>query len=184
MDPKLVVAIIVAVFALAIATWALVSRQRMARLRKHYGSEYERTAQQLGEHQAEAALLDREKRVHSFTMRSLTADERGLFANEWLQVQSRFVDNPGQAVTDADLLVVRLMKDRGYPMAEFEQRAADLSVGYPHVVENYRAAHQIALRHEQGMAGTEDMRQALIHYRSLFDELLETKSTVTTREVA
>lgn len=184
MDPKLVVAVAVAILAIVIAVWAVVSKQRMARLRKHYGSEYERTAQQVGTHQAEAALLDRERRVQTFRMRSLTPDERARFATEWRQVQSRFVDDPGAAVTDADLLVGRLMTERGYPMAEFEQRAADLSVGYPRVVDNYRAAHQIAVRHEQGMAGTEDLRQALIYYRSLFDELLETKSTADKREVA
>jgi hypothetical protein len=184
MDPKLMIAIGVAVVAILIAVWAVISRQRTARLRKHYGSEYERTAQAVGAQKAEDALIERERRVQKFHMRSLTADERGRYVTQWRQVQARFVDDPRQAVTEADALVNRLMGDRGYPMGEFEQRATDLSVSYPRVVESYRAAHEIALRHQQGLAGTEDMRQALIYYRSLFDELLETTTAGKRSEVA
>jgi hypothetical protein len=183
-DPKLVIAMVVAIVSILIAIWAVVSRQRTLRLRKHYGSEYERTAQRVGAQRAEAALLDRERRVQKFSMRSLTAEERTRYIAEWRQVQARFVDDPRGAVTDADQLVTRLMNERGYPMAEFEQRASDLSVVYPRVVDNYRAGHEIALRHEQGLAGTEDLRHALIYYRSLFDELLETSTAGHKREVA
>lgn len=184
MDPKLVAAIVVAIVAIVIAVWAVISRQRTVRLRKHYGTEYERTAQEVGTQRAEDALLDRERRVHKFRMRTLTAEERGRYVTQWRQVQARFVDDPRGAVTEADLLVNRLMGDRGYPMAEFEQRASDLSVEYPRVVENYRAAHEIARRHEQGLAGTEDLRQAIIYYRSLFDELLQTTAAGQQSEVA
>jgi len=114
-------------------------------------------------------------------MRNLTAEERERFVTEWRLVQARFVDDPKGAVTDADDLVARLMQSRGYPMSDFEQRAADISVDHPRVVDNYRAAHQIALRQRQGQATTEDLRNAIIYYRSLFDELLQTGNR---REVA
>jgi hypothetical protein len=183
-DPKVVIAMVVAIVSILIAIWAVVSRQRTLRLREHYGPEYERTAQRVGAQRTEAALLDRERRVQNFRMRSLTAEERMRYINEWRGVQVRFVDDPHGAVTDADRLVTRLMNERGYPMAEFEQRAADLSVVYPQVVDNYRAGHEIALRHEKGLAGTEDLRHALIYYRSLFDELLQTTTAGHKREVA
>jgi hypothetical protein len=127
-----------------------------------------------GPQRAEAALLDREKRVKEFPIRELSADERERFVSEWRIVQSRFVDDPRGAVAEADLLVDRLMQARGYPTTNFEQRAADISVTHPRVVDNYRAAHQIAVRHREGQASTEDLRNAIIYYRSLFDDLLET----------
>jgi hypothetical protein len=126
-------------------------------------------------------LLEREKRVKEFPIRELKADERERFVTEWRIVQSRFVDDPQGAVAEADLLVDGLMQARGYPTTDFEQRAADISVTHPRVVDNYRAAHQIAVRHREGQASTEDLRNAIIYYRSLFDDLLQTG---TKKEVA
>lgn len=124
------------------------------------------------------------KRVEKFPIRELAVDERERFVTEWRVVQSRFVDDPKGAVREADELVSRLMQARGYPMSDFEQRAADISVDHPRVVDNYRAAHMIALRHRKGEATTEDLRSAIIYYRSLFDELLQTKPAGEKREVA
>ena len=174
MDPKLLVLIVVAVLVVLGIAWMVVRRQRTAHLQKRFGPEYDRTVRESGPQRAETVLLEREKRVQQFSMRELTAEERERYQTEWRMVQSRFVDDPQAAVSEADLLVDRLMQDRGYPMTNFEQRAADISVSHPRVVDNYRAAHQIAVRHQQGQATTEDLRNAMIYYRSLFDELLQT----------
>ncbi len=177
MDPKILIVIVVAIVVIAAIAWAIAGKRRTAVLKSRFGPEYERTVRERGASQAEQALLAREKRVEKFRLRELTAEERERFITAWRMVQSRFVDDPKAAVTDADDLVVRLMQTRGYPMSDFEQRAADISVDHPKVVDNYRAAHQIALRQRQGQATTEDLRNAIIYYRSLFDELLETGST-------
>ena len=182
MDPKIIAIIVVAIVAVALVAWAIARSRRTAALKSRFGPEYERTLHERGSAaEAEAALLQRQKRVEKFKMRDLTAEERERFITEWRLVQARFVDDPKRAVTDADDLVVRLMQARGYPMSDFEQRAADISVDHPRVVDNYRAAHQIAVRQRQGAATTEDLRNAIIYYRSLFDELLQTP---TRREVA
>jgi hypothetical protein len=179
MNPKLVaLIIIVAAIVVGMAVlWAIARNQRTARLRHRFGTEYDRTARMNGPRKAEALLLEREKRIEAFSIRNLGAEERERFITDWRAIQSRFVDNPRGAVEQADLLVERLMQARGYPVSDFEQRAADISVAHASVVDNYRAAHQIALRHRQGQATTEDFRTAIIYYRSLFDELLETGST-------
>jgi hypothetical protein len=175
MDPKIVIAIVVAIVVVAAIAWAIGRNRRTAALKSRFGTEYERTVRERGDSSAaEAALLKRQKRVENFKMRDLTAEEREGFVTEWRMVQARFVDDPKRAVTDADDLVARLMRSRGYPMSDFEQRAADISVDHPRVVDNYRAAHQIALRQREGAATTEDLRNAIIYYRSLFDELLQT----------
>lgn len=175
MDPKLLVLIVVAVLVVLGIAWMVVRKQRTIRLQNRFGPEYDRTVRESGGPQrAETVLLEREKRVHGFSMRELSAEEREGYQTEWRMVQSRFVDDPQGAVSEADLLVDRLMQARGYPMTNFEQRAADVSVTHPRVVDNYRAAHQIAVRHQQGQATTEDLRNAMIYYRSLFDELLQT----------
>ncbi len=175
MDPKLVIIIIVAAVVILGVLWMLSRKRRTALLKERFGPEYDRTLREHGT-RGEALLAEREKRVEKFTIRELAADERERFISEWRAVQSRFVDAPNAAVGDADSLVSRLMQTRGYPMADFEQRAADLSVDHPRVVDNYRAAHEIAERHRLGQATTEDLRQAMIYYRSLFDDLLHTKS--------
>lgn len=186
MEPRVGVIVAVVLIALAVVVVAVVfaRQRRKARLRHQFGSEYERTVREVGPTRAETVLLDREQRVAKFSLRTLTADERQYFANEWRILQSRFVDDPQGAVADADLLVDRLMQARGYPVSDFEQRAADLSVSHATVVDNYRTAHQIALRHREGQATTEELRNAVIHYRSLFTELLETGPTNRRKAVA
>jgi hypothetical protein len=176
MDPKVLTAIVVvAVVAIVAIAAVIISRNRRSQqLRQHFGTEYDRTVQlRGGPAKAEAELLSREKRVHSFSIKRLSPEARTRYAEEWAAVQRRFVDDPTMAVTEADALVNQVMNARGYPMADFEQRAADISVTYPAVVQNYRAARTVALRHSRGEAGTEDLRQAMVYYRSLFEELLD-----------
>lgn len=183
-DPKILAIIVVAI--LVIVALAIVAVQRRkANLRQRFGPEYDRAVRERGsEKEAQALLQQREKRVERFHIRTLDAAERQKYAERWRLVQSRFVDDPRGAVIDADDTVAALMGARGYPMADFEQRAADLSVDHPHVVNNYRAAHEIAVRHRQGQGTTEDLRQAMIYYRSLFEDLLDGRKPDTVREVA
>jgi hypothetical protein len=129
-------------------------------------------------------LEDREKRVEKLNLRDLDPLEHERFSKQWASVQSRFVDSPKGAVAEADDLVSSLMKARGYPVSDFEQRAADISVDHPRVVENYRSAHEIALRVGKDAATTEDLRTAMIHYRSLFEELVQAPARVERKEVA
>jgi FtsZ-interacting cell division protein ZipA len=184
MDPKIIIIIAVAVIALLIVVWAVMRKRRTVVLRENFGPEYDRVVKQHGATRAEVVLEERQKRVEKFSLRTLTVDERERFITEWRFIQSRFVDNPTDAVNEADTLVTRLMQFRGYPMTDFEQRAADISVHYPRVVDNYRAAHEVALRHQRGEASTEDLRNSMIYYRTLFDELLETDSVRVKKEVA
>jgi hypothetical protein len=175
MDTRIVIPALILVAVLVIIAVALVARRRRSeKLKRRFGSEYDRTVlQQHGDsRRAEETLVEREKRVEAFPLRSLTPVDREAYAMEWASVQRRFVDDPSAAVGSADRLVSRVMTDRGYPMSDFDQRAADISVSYPAVVQNYRTAHDIVLRHTDGHATTEELRQAMVHYRSLFDELL------------
>lgn len=175
MDTRVLVAIIVVVAAVLIVAAVIISRRkRSEHLRQHFGPEYERTVKMHGDaHKAESVLLDREKRVEKFTIRPLPPADRERYTAEWSAVQRTFVDDPSTAVTQADRLVSNVMAARGYPMGDFEQRAADLSVKYPTLVQNYRAAREVAQRHAQGQSSTEDLRRAMVYYRSLFEELLE-----------
>jgi predicted nucleic acid-binding protein len=176
MSPTSIIILVIAVLVIAgIAVMILRSRQR-DRLREHFGSEYEHQVEAAGgsKTKAEAELLKREKRVEKLEIKPLPRQDRDRFADEWQQVQARFVDDPERSIALADALVAEVMRARGYPVQDFEQRAADISVEHPKVVENYRAAHEIAVRHSKGKAGTEDLRAALLGYRSLFDELLGT----------
>jgi hypothetical protein len=187
MDPKtmLAIVILIAVIAIAAIMIVVIRKRRSRRLKEQFGSEYDRAVQLRGNTaKAEAELANREKRVHSFSIKAIPLATRDRFAEEWTIVQSHFVDDPAVALTEADSLVNRVMIARGYPMADFEQRAADISVTYPVVVQNYRAARAIGLRYGRGDAGTEDLRQAMVHYRTLFDELLDLpKSAVSTKGV-
>jgi FtsZ-interacting cell division protein ZipA len=169
----LVVIVVIAVIAVAGILFFAMRRRRSQNLRERFGPEYDRVVKQQGDpRKAEGVLEFREKRREKFTIRPLAAADRSSFALRWNEVQSRFVDDPRGAVTVAESLVSEVMQARGYPIGEFEQRAADISVDYPVVVENYRAAHAIAQRHSAGQASTEDLRQAMVHYRKLFQELL------------
>ena len=175
-NPKLV-AIVVAAVLLIVVMAVLYMRKRRnttADLRDRFGPEYDRAVQQHGsERKAEAKLADREARVEMLKIRELDPAERERYLSQWQAVQSRFVDYPKGAVTEADELVCSLMQARGYPITDFDQRAADISVDHPRVVENYRAGHDIALRLGKGEATTEELRTAMLHYRSLFDELAQ-----------
>ncbi len=173
MSPAIGAAIITGVvIILVIVLWLLWQRSRSTRLQARFGPEYEEAVRTHGSRlRAENALLHRQKRMENMQIRRLQPEERDRFADQWLRVQGEFVDSPLQAIQDADRLVSELMLARGYPMAEFGRRAEDLSVDRPRVVQNYRAAHEIALRREQ--ASTEDLRKGLVYYRDLFDELLE-----------
>jgi hypothetical protein len=157
----------------------LFARKRRTRvLRERFGPEYERTVKREGDiRRAEGVLEFREKRREKLQIRPLPEADRARFSEDWTSVQSLFVDDPKGAVTQADRLLVDLMQARGYPIGDFEQRAADISVDHPALVENYRVAHDIALRHDKGQASTEDLRRAMIHYRSLFDDLLQASTT-------
>jgi len=179
MDTTTLLWLLVGLAALAVVALVasgLVQRRRAAALQSRYGSEYFRLVHEHhgNTRRAEAALLEREKRVKHLTIRTLTPEEQQRFATGWAKAQARFVDDPMGAVTEADQLVTSLMQARGYPMADFETRAADLSVDHPRVVEHYRAARQIAGKNYSGQANTEELRRSLVHYRVLFGELLET----------
>lgn len=167
----------VAVTALVIGgaiAWLIMRRRHHRRLRSRYGAEYDRIVDAGGDQRhAEEELLRREQRVKQFDIRSLSSEQRARYADDWRKVQAAFVDTPARAVSEADTLVTEVMRQRGYPMADFEQRAEDLSVDHPAVVENYRIAHDLAVRSERGSADTEDLRGAMLHYRKLFEDLLE-----------
>jgi hypothetical protein len=169
-----IVLIVIAVAVIAVLGWYLVRERRSKQLRSKFGPEYEFAMREFGDrNRAEDALSARQKRREKIHVRPLSHDEHDRFAGEWHNVQARFVDDPPGSIEEADRLVTTVMRTRGYPMSQFEHRAEDLSVDYPHVVRNYRAAHDIAERHERGDATTEDLRKAFVYYRELFDELLE-----------
>ncbi len=167
------VAVLALVIGAAIA-WMILRSRHHHRLRDRFESEYDRVLEKTGDRRGvEEELRRREQRVKQFEIRALSPEQRSRYAEDWRKVQARFVDTPGHAVAEADSLVTEVMRTRGYPMGDFEQRAEDLSVDHPRVVGNYRAAHDLAVRNERGEADTEDLRQAMIHYRELFEDLLE-----------
>jgi hypothetical protein len=187
MDPKLIVLAVVVILVIAVFAWVYMRKRRSttANLRQKFGPEYELAVRKHGsERKAEAQLAERQKRIETLNIRDLDPIEHERFSKQWESVQSRFVDSPRGAVAEADDLVTSLMKTRGYPVSDFDQRAADISVAHPRVVENYRAAHEIALRVGKDAATTEDLRSAMIHYRSLFEELVQVPTIVERKEVA
>jgi len=174
MDVNLLIALGIIALLLLIGGLLIVRRRRSDHLAQRFGPEYERTVERMGSRgKAEADLRAREKRVSKLAIVPLPPAEAERFRRDWQALQTRFVDNPRSAVAEADLLVRDLMTRRGYPMGDFESRAADISVDHPLVVEHYRAGHAIALHEREGGADTEALRQALVHYRALFSELLE-----------
>lgn len=176
MDSGVLIAVLVVVLVvLAVAAVLLSRRRRTERLQQQFGPEYERTVSQTGDQRAaEAELAQRTQRRRELTITPLDPAAHDRYQQEWLATQAKFVDDPGGATREADALVSRLMRDRGYPVDEdFEQQAAVVSVDHPHVVDNYRAAHAVHRANEQGQAGTDDLREAFVHYRSLFAELLD-----------
>jgi hypothetical protein len=170
------VAVVIAVAVMlagGIAIWFFTRSRRTDKLRAQFGgAEYSRAVKEGGgRREAEEVLAQRAERVEALHIRPLAPADRARFLESWDRVQARFVDGPGSAVTDADQLLGDVMSTRGYPVSDFEQRSADISVDHPLVLDNYRAAHQSALRQTRGQASTEDLRQAMIHYRTLFEEL-------------
>jgi hypothetical protein len=166
--------VVVAVW-IALAVWFSYRKKQTKKLQDRFGAEYGRTVDDLGSRtKAESELKARERRVESLDIAPLSPAEAARFNVSWTALQGRFVDDPRGVVVQADQLVRELMLQRGYPMGDFEHRAADISVDHPSVVQNYRAAQAIALR---GEASTEELRKAVVHYRALFDELLEVKET-------
>jgi hypothetical protein len=168
----LVVGIIAVAAVFAVLAWWLVRGRKRRALRDRFGPEYDRTVDALGESAAEADLETRVRRVDGLEIRPLPADQRQGFEQSWRRTQTHFVDDPTAAVAEADALIGELMAARGYPVGQFDQRAADISVDYPAVVEHYRAARAIAVRSKGGQASTEELRQAVVEYRALFGELL------------
>jgi len=187
LNPKIIVLAAVVILVIAVLAVMYVRKRRSTTtdLRQKFGPEYERAVREHGsERKAEAKLVDRERRVEKLTIRDLDPSEGERFVERWGSVQSRFVDSPKGAVAEADDLVSSLMRTRGYPVSDFDQRAADISVDHPRVVDNYRTAHEIALRVGKDEATTEDLRTAMIHYRSLFEELVQAPAIVGRRDVA
>jgi hypothetical protein len=181
-DMWIAIAVAVAIVLIAVIAWMAMSRRRTSTLRGQFGPEYDRTLDASDDRKAaEAELADRRSRREELAIKPLTPAARARYSEQWREVQARFVDQPAIALAQADELVSSVMRDRGYPMDDFDQRAADISVDYPMVVENYRHAHRISTRVGSNQASTEDMRQGLIHYRSLFAELLEEREDAEVR---
>jgi len=169
-NPAIIIAVVVVVGAVVVVAILLAQRRKTLDLQRRFGSEYDRAVSERGsERKAQAVLEEREKRVAHFNIRTLSPAERDRYSEEWRAVQSQFVDDPKTAVIDADDMVMSIMKAQGYPMTEFQ---------------NYRAAHEIAVRHREGRANTEDLRQAMIYYRSLVEDLLNGRKPGGVREVA
>ena len=172
----IILAGVVVLALIALAAWFFYQKKQSHRLQQRFGTEYGRTVDELGsETKAESELKAREKRVERLNLVPLAPSEAAKFSQDWKVLQGRFVDNPKGVVVQADQLVRELMLKRGYPMGDFERRAADISVDHPAVVDNYRAAQAIAARDERGEANTEELRKAVVHYRALFNELLEVR---------
>lgn len=176
MDVIVWVLIIAAVVIVLVVAALFAARRRRERLQERFGPEYDRQVDVSGNRRAaESELAAREKRRSKLEIRPLDPEARDRYLVSWREVQARFVDSPETAVGEADRLVADVMRERGYPVEDFEQREADISVDHPQVASEYRAAHGISMAQQHGQASTEDLRQALIHFRSLFDELLEVR---------
>lgn len=174
----IVISIVLAGIVIVLAAMLFMQQRRSSQLHERFGPEYERAIGRHGSQKdAEEELLARERRVTRFRIVALSREDAARFSQAWRRVQSRFVDDPKGAVEDADRQVRELMERRGYPMADFEQRAADLSVDHAEMVAHFRQAHQIAVRNQAGIVDTEELRKAIVHYRAIFDELLEVGRT-------
>ncbi|MBA3771496.1 MAG: hypothetical protein H0X13_03120 [Ramlibacter sp.] len=182
MDTNLILIAVVVLALLAVAGWLLMRKKESQTLEKQFGPEYGRAVDELGSRpKAEAELKARQKRVEQLHIVALSPADANRFSDSWRALQGRFVDDPKGVLTEADQLVRDLMQKRGYPMGDFDRRAADISVDHPAVVDHYRAAHDIAVKNREGQADTEVMRQAIIHYRALFAELLEVEGAAPAR---
>lgn len=175
-------AILVVLAAVLWAGWFAIRQERTENLRDRFGAEYDRLVAEEGSRRdAEAELSERVERREELEIRPLPLGTSLRYMSEWREIQAGFVDQPGQALVRADRLLTDVMRERGYPIDDFEQRAADLSVEHADVVDDYRAAHAISVRNERGRASTEELRRAMIHYRLLFDRLVETEEETSGR---
>jgi cytoskeletal protein RodZ len=174
MNTGLLIAILVAVVIVVLLAVLLAQRRRTQRLQQQFGPEYQRTVARAGDQRtAESDLAAREQRRRELDIVALEPAAQARYLEAWRATQGKFVDDPAAATREADVLVARVMRDRGYPVDDFDQQAADVSVDHPQVAENYRAAHAVFQANEQGLASTDDLRQAFVHYRSLFAQLLD-----------
>jgi len=162
-----------AVIVIALIGWGVMRSRRSRSLRSRFGAEYERATADAGRRAGESELAGRVRRRQELDIRPLPLASAERYVREWRDVQARFVDSPAGAIQEADLLITAVMRERGYPMDDFDQRAADISVDYPEVVEDYRRAHAVARSNERSMAETEQLRRGLVYYRSLFERLLD-----------
>ena len=173
LTPIQIVILVAVVLLIVGAIVFFLQKKRTEKLRQHFGPEYDRAIAEGGDRRrAEAKLEERTERVKKFNLRPLTAEDRARYSEQWNRVQAHFVDAPAGAVAEADQLLGDIMATCGYPMGDFDQRAADISVEHPVVTQNYRSAHEIAVRQAKGQASTEDLRRAMIHYRALFEDLV------------
>jgi FtsZ-interacting cell division protein ZipA len=178
MDKTTIIIIAVVLGVLVVAGFFLMRRRRTEELQSRFGPEYERALKETGDKsKAETELQRREKRVEKLSIRPVDPAQRERFSAEWQRVQAEFVDNPENSIRDADILLQEVMRTRGYPVENFDQVAADVSVDHPTVVQHFRTAHDIARRHSKGEGNTEDLRNAMINYRALFDELVAVSPT-------
>jgi hypothetical protein len=175
----LIITVVLIVLLVGVISDWIINRYRRSReLKDHFGPEYDYTVEKIGdEKKAQAELLERQRHVEALDIRPLTEIERERYLADWIAIQSKFIDEPGQAITDANRLIIEVMQVRDYPIEDFDQRVADISVSYPDLVGNYRAAQEIARKNEQHQADTEELRQAMVYYRSLFEELVGAETT-------
>lgn len=176
METWMIIVIVGVAFVIALAVaWVAIGKKRSEDLRRRFGTEYDLAVKTTGSRsRAEADLSSRARRVEKLDIHPLSAGDHDRFADRWRSTQASFVDNPSGAVSEAETLVEEVMRARGYPVGDFDQRAADISVGHPRFVENYREARELAVASQRGAAKTEDLRRATVHYRALFEDLLET----------
>jgi hypothetical protein len=164
---------ILVLFGIILGVGAFVRRSRHKKFQAQYGEEYDLAVKKTGSaRKAQSELGHREKHFNQLNIRPLTETEQGRYRTEWTDVQTKFIDEPGKAIGAADRLIIEVMQKRDYPLSDFTQRAADISIRYPALVTNYRAAREIAIKNTDQKASTEELRQAMIYYRSLFEELV------------
>jgi len=178
MSTGAIIGVIVAAVVVVALAWLVWTQMRSRQLRGRFGSEYDRALDEGGSKRAaERELAEREKRHASYELKPLAPEERDRYAQQWALIQEQFVDHPGSAVAEADRLVTVVMGERGYPTEGYEQQASDLSVRHSSTLEHYRTAHDIKDRHSESRADTEELREAMVHYRSLFRELLDSDTS-------
>ena len=177
MNNNTIIILAIAAVVLFALLGMVLARRKKTEQHGQMKDEYDLTVKTMGgEKQAKAELNERQKHVDAMTLHALDDSNHERYSAEWAVIQSNFVDEPGQAMMDADRLAMEVLQARGYPVSDFDQRAADISINYPAIVTSYRAAHEISVKNDQKLADTEELRQAFLNYRSLFEELLKEKA--------